>query len=157
MPPGGDQTAAAGDGVAAGDSVASAASVDPFSPQHPNVARLFDGGVTAQGEPYFVMEYVEGDPSDVYCERTNASIAKRVDVFCRVCDAVQAAHRALVVHRDIKPGNILVHGDGTPKLLDFGIAKMLTPEPGFDEAEQTIGAAPDDAGLRAPSRSAASR
>ena len=110
--------------------------------QHPNIARLFDGGVTAQGEPYFVMEYVEGDPIDVYCERTNASIGERVDVFCRVCDAVQAAHRALVVHRDIKPGNILVHGDGTPKLLDFGIAKMLTAEPGVDVAEQTI------AGLR---------
>ena len=110
--------------------------------QHPNIARLFDGGVTTDGEPYFVMEYVEGDPIDVFCERTSASIAQRVDVFRRVCDAVQAAHSALVVHRDIKPGNVLVHADGTPKLLDFGVAKMLTAGSDFGAADQTI------AGLR---------
>ena len=106
--------------------------------QHPNIARLFDGGLTPDGHPYFVMEYVEGEPIDRYCERAHASIAQRVDVFRRACDAVQAAHQALVVHRDIKPGNILVQADGTPKLLDFGIAKLLTADLTAAPTEQTL-------------------
>jgi tetratricopeptide (TPR) repeat protein len=105
--------------------------------QHPNIARLFDGGLTDDGQPYFVMEYVEGAPIDRFCEGTGATIAQRIEVFRRVCDAVQTAHRALIVHRDIKPANILVQPDGRPKLLDFGIAKMLTAEPD-GPAERTV-------------------
>ena len=94
--------------------------------EHPNIARLFDGGLTSSGQPYFVMEYIAGEPIDQFCVQSSASIRERIDVFRQVCDAVQAAHRGLVVHRDIKPGNILVQSDGTAKLLDFGIAKMLS-------------------------------
>ena len=95
---------------------------------HPNIARLLHGGVTDDGWPYLVMEYVEGEPIDVYCEMHDLSIDGRVEVFRGVCAAVQYAHQNLVVHRDLKPGNILVTRDGVPKLLDFGIAKLLQPE-----------------------------
>lgn len=90
---------------------------------HPNIARLFDAGATDKGLPYFVMEYVDGTPITAYC--ASLSIAERLRLFRTVCDAVQYAHRNLVVHRDIKPGNILVDADGVPKLLDFGIARIL--------------------------------
>ncbi|MEX2271797.1 MAG: serine/threonine-protein kinase [Vicinamibacterales bacterium] len=93
---------------------------------HPNIARLLDGGTTDDGLPYFVMEYVEGEPLDRYCESRALSIRERLRLFRTVCSAVQFAHRNLVVHRDLKPDNILVTADGTPKLLDFGIAKLLT-------------------------------
>ncbi len=95
---------------------------------HPNIARLLDGGTTGQGLPYFVMEYVEGRPIDAYCEEQKLSLRQRLELFLTVCSAVELAHRNLVVHRDLKPGNILVAADGTPKLLDFGIAKLLNPE-----------------------------
>ncbi|HEY6643834.1 serine/threonine-protein kinase [Povalibacter sp.] len=92
---------------------------------HPNIARLYDGGATADGTPYIVMEYVDGEPIDVYCNRRRLSIEARMQLVVAVCAAVHRAHQNLVVHRDLKPSNILVTADGTPKLLDFGIAKML--------------------------------
>jgi eukaryotic-like serine/threonine-protein kinase len=92
---------------------------------HPNIARLIDGGSTAEGSPYLVMEYVEGTPIDQYCESHQSTISERLNLFRNVCAAVQYAHSNLVVHRDIKAGNILVTKDGTPKLLDFGIAKLM--------------------------------
>ncbi|MGD8377023.1 MAG: serine/threonine-protein kinase [Acidobacteriota bacterium] len=95
---------------------------------HPNIARLLDGGATADGRPYFVMEYVEGLPIDRYCDDRKLSIADRVRLFLRVAAAVAYAHRNLVVHRDIKPSNILVGADGEVKLLDFGIARYLGEE-----------------------------
>jgi len=95
--------------------------------EHPNIARLLDGGATEDGLPYLVMEYVEGEPIDSYCDRNRLSVADRLRRFLDVCSAVQHAHRHLIVHRDLKPGNILVTSDGTPKLLDFGIAKLLDP------------------------------
>ncbi len=94
---------------------------------HPNIARLLDGGSTADGLPFFAMEYVEGTPIDRYCNERRLPVAGRLDLCCTLARAVQAAHRALVVHRDLKPDNVLVTPDGTVKLLDFGIAKVLTP------------------------------
>ncbi|KAA9130278.1 serine/threonine protein kinase [Marinihelvus fidelis] len=94
---------------------------------HPNICRLLDGGETDEGVPYLVMELIEGVPITEYCDREQLGLNARVELARQVCDAVQFAHRNLVVHRDIKPGNILVTKDGTPKLLDFGIAKLLDP------------------------------
>ena len=99
--------------------------------QHPNIARLLDGGTTAEGLPYIVMEYVEGERITAWCERRKLTVARRLQLFLNVCRAVSYAHRELVVHRDIKPGNILVDNNGEVKLLDFGICKLLqtqTPE-----------------------------
>lgn len=98
--------------------------------EHPNIAGLLDGGVTQEDLPYFVMEYVSGEPLDIWCARRQASLEERLRLFETVCEAVQYAHRNLIVHRDLKPGNILVTGDGTVKLLDFGIAKLLDKEVG---------------------------
>src|SRR5262245_36891146 len=94
--------------------------------QHPNIASVFDGGTTDAGEPYLVMEYVEGQPITGYLTARGAAISERVALFRIVCEAVQYAHQNLVIHRDIKPANVLVDGHGVPKLLDFGIAKLLT-------------------------------
>jgi non-specific serine/threonine protein kinase/serine/threonine-protein kinase len=94
---------------------------------HPNIARLMDGGTTPDGQPFFVMELVDGKPIDIYCEEHALSIDERLDLFRKVCAGVQYAHENLVVHRDIKPDNILVTNDGVPKLLDFGVAKILSP------------------------------
>jgi len=94
---------------------------------HPNIARLYDGGTTEDGLPYLVMELIEGTPIDEYCEKHDLSINERLKLFTQVCAAVQYAHQRLVIHRDIKPSNILVTADGIPKLLDFGIAKILDP------------------------------
>jgi len=95
--------------------------------EHPNIARLLDGGTTDDGTPYVVMEQVDGEPIDVYCEKNQLGTDERLRLFCQVCSAVQHAHRSLIVHRDIKPTNILVDRSGVPKLLDFGIAKLLDP------------------------------
>jgi non-specific serine/threonine protein kinase/serine/threonine-protein kinase len=95
---------------------------------HLNIARLWDGGATNDGLPYFAMEYVVGLPINEYCDRHRLSVAERLKLFRRVCAAVQYAHQRLVVHRDLKPGNILVTSEGVPKLLDFGIAKVLSPD-----------------------------
>jgi len=100
---------------------------------HPNIARLLDGGTTEDGIPYLVMELVDGTPIDQYCDANNLSISERLQLFRKVCAAVQYAHQWLVIHRDIKPGNILVTKDGTPKLLDFGIAKILDPAASSEE------------------------
>jgi eukaryotic-like serine/threonine-protein kinase len=95
---------------------------------HPNIVKLLDGGTTAEGVPYLVMDYVEGVTIDDYCDEHKLSISDRLRLFCSVCAAVQYAHQTGVIHRDLKPSNILVTADGAPKLLDFGIAKVLNPD-----------------------------
>jgi serine/threonine protein kinase len=92
---------------------------------HPNIARLLDGGTTPEGLPYFVMEFVDGQPIDVYCDQHQRSMTERLKLFRAVCATVEYAHGRGVAHRDLKPGNILVTSDGVVKLLDFGIAKQL--------------------------------
>ncbi len=94
---------------------------------HPNIAQLYDGGTTEDGRPYFVMEFVTGKPITEFCRARQLTIHERLTLFQQVCSAVQYAHQNLVIHRDLKPGNILVTEDGTVKLLDFGIAKLLDP------------------------------
>ena len=94
---------------------------------HPNITRLLDGGTTEDGLPYFIMERVEGQPIDQYCDAAQLDLKERLRLFRTVCSAVQCAHRSLIIHRDIKPANVLVTAAGVPKLLDFGIAKLLNP------------------------------
>lgn len=96
---------------------------------HPNIVRLLDGGSTSEGLPFLVMDYVEGCRIDDYCDQRKLCVDARLDVFSKVFEAVQYAHQKGIIHRDLKPGNILVTADGTPKLLDFGIAKVLNAEP----------------------------
>jgi serine/threonine-protein kinase len=105
--------------------------------RHPNIAQLLDGGVTDDGRPFLAMEFVEGRPIDVYCRESRLGVEQRLALFVDVCDAVQHAHRNLVVHRDLKPANILVAEDGKPKLLDFGIGKLLDPAEGPMDATRT--------------------
>jgi eukaryotic-like serine/threonine-protein kinase len=100
--------------------------------QHPNIAVLHDGGATEEGQPYLVMELVQGEPLDLYCTARRLPPRDRIALFRQVCGAVHYAHQTLVVHRDLKPGNILVTADGVPKLLDFGIAKLLSPDEGAE-------------------------
>lgn len=95
---------------------------------HPNIARLYDGGVSSKGLPYFVMEYVKGEPVDQYCNQQKCTLKERIQLFLTICNAVGFAHQNLVVHRDLKPSNILVKADGTVKLLDFGIATLLSED-----------------------------
>jgi eukaryotic-like serine/threonine-protein kinase len=102
---------------------------------HPNIARLLDGGTTDEGIPYLVMELIEGTPIDQYCNAQHLTVTDRLRLFLQVCSAVQYAHQRLVIHRDIKPGNILVTQEGVPKLLDFGIAKILDP---LSSSETTV-------------------
>jgi serine/threonine protein kinase/tetratricopeptide (TPR) repeat protein len=104
---------------------------------HPNIARLHDGGVTTDGLPYFVMEYIEGVPINEYCDERRLTTIERLKLFRKVCSAVHYAHQNLIIHRDIKPTNILVTADGEPKLLDFGIAKLLDPDHSRRAADQT--------------------
>jgi eukaryotic-like serine/threonine-protein kinase len=105
---------------------------------HPNIARLIDGGATERGVPYFVMDYVEGTRIDDYCDSHKLSIDERIRLFREVCSAVQYVHQNLVVHRDLKPSNVLVTAEGVPKLLDFGIAKLLKPEMFTSLADATM-------------------
>lgn len=105
---------------------------------HPNIARVFDGGTTDTGRPYFVMEHVEGTPITTYCDEHRLSIEERLALFQTVAEAVQHAHQNLVVHRDLKPSNILVTEAGQVKLLDFGIAKLLSPDPETSPPEAPV-------------------
>ena len=95
--------------------------------EHPNIARILDAGKTEDQLPYFAMEYVEGRPIDRYCDRRQLNVRQRIELVLEVCSALHLAHQNLVVHRDLKPGNILVNSQGVPKLIDFGIAKHLEP------------------------------
>ena len=106
--------------------------------EHPNIARLLDGGTTEDGVPYFVLERIDGLPIDRHCDERNLSVSDRIRLFRTVCGAVAYAHKNLVVHRDLKPSNILVGADGQPKLLDFGIAKVLSPDELEEEGGRTI-------------------
>jgi tetratricopeptide (TPR) repeat protein len=105
--------------------------------QHPYIARMLDGGITADGDLYLAMEYVDGVPIHRFCEAHNLTLPERLALFLRVCEAVQYAHQNLVVHRDLKPDNIFVVEDGTPRLLDFGTAKLLSPSLGNPGSEMT--------------------
>ena len=105
---------------------------------HPNISSLVDFGAADDGTPFFAMEYVDGVPIDEFCSKIKYGRDERLDLFQKVCSAVSAAHRSLVVHRDLKPSNILVTHDGTPKLLDFGISKILSDEGAGADATATI-------------------
>ncbi len=105
---------------------------------HPNIARFLDAGVTEQGLPYLVLELIEGRSLGSYCDEKKLTIKKRLELFGSICQAIQFAHRNLIIHRDFKPGNILVTDDGTVKILDFGIAKLLDPDGRGDNDEQTL-------------------
>lgn len=109
---------------------------------HPNISRLLDGGTSRTGLPYVVMEYLEGEPIDDYCSRKRLPLRARLELMVQVCDAVQYAHEKLVIHRDLKPSNLLVTADGEPKLLDFGIAKLLDPTSSLPTLETVAGARP---------------
>ena len=118
---------------------------------HPNIARLFDGGATEDGLPYLAMEYVEGRPITAYCDDHRLPLHERIRLFRTVCEAVHYAHQNLVIHRDLKPSNILVTENGTVKLLDFGIAKLLEPEdPGSTLFQTHTGARMLTLGYAAP-------
>jgi non-specific serine/threonine protein kinase/serine/threonine-protein kinase len=106
--------------------------------EHPHIARLLDGGTAPDGGPYLVMEFVRGRTLLDYCDAANLGIDQRIALFLQICDAVQFAHQRLVVHRDLKSANILVGEDGSPRLLDFGIAKLLVPEGGVSAATLTL-------------------
>jgi eukaryotic-like serine/threonine-protein kinase len=106
---------------------------------HPGIARLLDGGVTPDGQPWFAMEYIDGQPVDRYCDELRLSVEKRLELFGVVCSAVQYAHRNLVVHRDLKPSNILVSTEGRVALLDFGIARLLAEDQTTASAAKTVG------------------
>ena len=97
---------------------------------HANIVKLLDGGSTGEGLPYLVMDYVQGAPIDKYCDNRKLSTGERLRLFCQICAAVQCAHENLIVHRDLKPSNILITADGSPKLLDFGISRVLQPTTG---------------------------
>ena len=93
---------------------------------HPNIARLIDGGITPEGRPWTAMDYIDGEPLDIWCARHKPSLATRLNIFARICDAVAHAHANLIIHRDIKPSNVMIDTEGRPHLLDFGVAKLLS-------------------------------
>jgi eukaryotic-like serine/threonine-protein kinase len=103
---------------------------------HPNIAHLIDGGLTAEGRPFLATEFVDGLPIDRWCEENRSTIGEKLGLFLKVCAAVDYAHRHMVIHRDIKPPNILVTDDGEPKLLDFGIARLLDTKEGTDQTAE---------------------
>ena len=105
---------------------------------HPHIARLYGSGVTDKGQAYLVMEYVEGERLDRYCQDRGLDVTARLALFRKVCAAVSYAHQNLVVHRDLKPANIRVTPEGEPKLLDFGIAKLLDPEGTLPRLDPTV-------------------
>ena len=105
--------------------------------EHPYITRLLDGGTTDDGRPYFVMDYIEGFQLYRYCDNHRLTINQRLNLFTKICEAVEYAHQNLVIHRDLKPSNILVASDGTPRLLDFGIAKLLNPEMASETLQPT--------------------
>lgn len=105
---------------------------------HPNIATLIDGATAQDGLPYLVMEYVEGIPIHTYCDQHKLTTTERLVMFQTICAAVQHAHKNLIVHRDLKPSNILVTADAVPKLLDFGLAKLLAPESSAVPEEMTV-------------------
>jgi non-specific serine/threonine protein kinase/serine/threonine-protein kinase len=110
---------------------------------HPGIARVFDAGTTRSGRPYFAMELVSGEPLTEYCDQRRLSLARRVELFAQLCDAVQHAHQKGIIHRDLKPSNILVEevdGVAVPKVIDFGIAKAITPEVGTGAPHTQLGA-----------------
>ncbi len=107
--------------------------------EHPNIARLLDAGLTPGGHPYLAMEWVDGESLTRFCDANRLDLRARLDLLARVCDAVEYAHQRLVVHRDLKPSNVMVTRDGTPKLLDFGIAKVLEEEAGDGSPTHTVG------------------
>ena len=105
--------------------------------EHPNIARLYDAGFDEHGRPYLAMEYVEGRPLDVYCNEHGLGLRERLGLFLQIVRAVAHAHARLVVHRDLKPSNLLVTSDGSVRLLDFGIAKLIEGDPGAESARET--------------------
>ncbi|MEL7023814.1 MAG: serine/threonine-protein kinase [Pseudomonadota bacterium] len=121
---------------------------------HPSIAQVFDAGVLDNGQPYVVMEYIDGEPLDQYFESKQPSLESRLDLFARVCDGVQHAHQRGVIHRDLKPSNVLVDGSGRPKIIDFGIAKLIEPneDPKLTQMDQTVGTpqymSPEQAGFK---------
>ncbi len=104
---------------------------------HPLITRLIDGGTTDDGRPYFVMEYIDGLPLYRYCDKNRLDVDQRLALFTRICEAVEYAHQKLVIHRDLKPSNIIICNDGSPRLLDFGIAKLLDPNMASDTLQPT--------------------
>src|SRR4030095_15493579 len=106
--------------------------------EHPNITRLLDGGTTEDGLPYFVMEFIEGTPITKFVQREKIDLRGRLELFLKICSAVDLAHRHQIIHRDIKPGNVLVNEDVEPKLLDFGIAKLLSAD--SDDGNTTVAA-----------------
>src|SRR5258706_12827052 len=109
--------------------------------EHPNIARLYDAGVSAEGLPYLSMEYVHGEPLTAWCDAHRLGVRERLKLFLQVLDAVQYAHGHQVIHRDIKPSNILVSDSGQVRLLDFGVAKLLAEEDKRTELTQLYGRA----------------
>jgi serine/threonine-protein kinase len=124
--------------------------------QHPHIARLLDGGATADGRPYFVMEYIDGEPLDRYCDRRQVGTPGRLRLLLAVCAAVRHAHERQVLHRDLKPGNVLVTADGTPKVTDFGLAKRLEDGPGVS-GQTPSGAILGTPGYMAPEQAGCKR
>jgi serine/threonine protein kinase len=120
--------------------------------EHPNIVRLLDGGFTRDKTPYYVMEFIEGTPVNVYCRENNLDTNRKLNLFLQICEAVGYAHRQFIVHRDLKPSNILVTKNGQVKLLDFGIAKILESD---TDAQRQTQNAPMTPHIRVPNKSKA--